>query len=117
MLHQRRAAANVARAADGVVAAARWAASAYSIGKPGDTYISFRMLGEIVSIPYVVSLVLAAIAVFGGVVCIAYARSLLMDEFSWVQSAGLIHAIGMSAAMYAITAVLIWTGVSPIGGS
>lgn len=105
--------ANVARAADGVVAAARWAASAYSIGKPGDTYISFRMLGEIVSIPYVVSLVLAAIAVFAGVVCIAYARSLLMDEFSWVQSAGLIHAIGMSAAMYAITAVLIWTAFLP----
>jgi len=106
--------ANVARAADGVVAAARWAASAYSIGKPGDTYISFRMLGgEIVSIPYVVSLVLAAIAVFGGVVCIAYARSLLMDEFSWVQSAGLIHTIGMSAAMYAITAVLIWTAFLP----
>ena len=95
------------------MAAARWAASAYSIGKPGDTYISFRMLGEIVSIPYVVSLVLAAIAVFAGVVCIAYARSLLMDEFSWVQSAGLIHAIGMSAAMYAITAVLIWTAFLP----
>lgn len=105
--------ANIARAADCVVAAAKWAASAYSIGKPGETYISFRILGDIISIPYGVCVICAAVAVFMGVVCIAYAKSMFYDEFSWVRPAGLIQTIGMSVAMFAIIAVLIWTAFLP----
>jgi len=105
--------ARVAMAADAVVAAADWAASAYRIGKPTGTYISLRVFGDIISVSYITSVIVAAAAVVIGIACIAYSNSMLYDELSRVRSAGTVKAVGMALAVYAVMTVVLWTAFLP----
>lgn len=104
---------SVARAADAAIAAARWVSSQTRIQAPVRPYLAFQLFGAAITIPYVVVLIVAALAVALGILSLGPARYALYTEITRVRPEGYSRALAVSLAVYIVSAAVLWTSFVP----